>query len=583
MAKNRIDDLRQKLNLDSLDERKKKEMFEKFVKVGGQVVEAEDEEKKKRAKELDEKIAKMRSDDTTYEEVKKARKNRTVKKSMIDLSPESQKSNPINQWIEVFSCRLGCVLSGILTMNAQDLKGNFKDMILMQYQNALLTTRMILASILYQDKFVGNEIKKRFLVDVIYPYYYELIYRFDNLFDDELFSRLGALRQQREIDPETRELLIRVFKGIFVVQPHYQSLKNGVEKALLIEAEIRKLDPGTTTENLKKLNVNIDLVFLKFYPRLYALVDYFHKTDPAAKKKSFKELLKLQDEDYIGFYTNQWKEDLVNMAKQEAEARRKAETEKPKTNASAAAAASGIIQDDTDPIKRGLRIIEGFVRFRDILYYYYEKKDTRAYFPIRDKVFLTYALVDFFDKEFSYIFTSNKVSFGVIFGDGKKLDLKTELSDLHYKLNGIYEKSNEYLKIIKELRKLDEDAYMTIQERSAKSNQFSLQRSQISRTLRKEAKDFFEEFSKKFLVLISDYREEKKIVQNGESLIEFNKNIDGDRYVDGKHVIDAIQDAYCYASALNFLLADGDLSGFSLMLEKPVYLSGQLYQDNADF
>lgn len=581
MAKNRIDDLRQKLNLDSLDDRKKKEMFEKFVNVGGQVVDADAEDRKKRSKEIDDKIARMRTDDTTYEEMKRSKKNRPPKKGMIDLSPGSRKSNPINQWIEVFSSRWGCVLSGILTMNAQDLKGHFKDMILMQYQNVLLTTRMILASILYQDKFVGNEIKKRFLVDVIYPYYYELIYRFDNLFDDDLFSHLATLRQQKEISPDAKGLLIRVFKGLFVIQPHYQSLKSGVEKALNIEAEIRKLDPSLTADNLKKLNANIDFVFTRFYTRLYALVEYFHKTDLVAKKKPFKDYLKLQDEDYIGYYTNKWKEELVVQARQEAESKRKVDAEMKSCNA--AMSPKSAIPDDSDPIRRGLRIIEGYVGFKELLHCYYEKKDTRAFFPLNDKVFLTYTLVDFFDKEFSYLYTSNKVSFGIVYSDGKKLDLKTELSDLNYRLSGIYEKSNEYLKLIKEIRKLDDDAYMTIQERSARSNQLSLQRSQISRTMRKDVKDFFEEFSKKFLVLVSDYRGEKKIVQNGENLIVFDKKIDGDRYIDGKRVSDAIQDAYCYASALNFLLVDGDLSGFSLMLEKPVYLSAQLYQEAGDF
>lgn len=583
MAKNRIDDLRRKLNLDSLDERKKKEMFEKFVNVGGKVLDPDDEEKKNRAREIDEKIAKIRAGTVEPSEKKKSG-GKSSRKKGLDLSPESQKTNPINQWIGEFSSRLGCILSGILSVNALDLNGNFKDLILMQYQNALLTTRMILASILYQDKFVGNEIKKRFLVDVIYPYYFELIFRFDNLFDDELFSRLSALRQQKEMGTETKMLLIRMFKGIFIIQPHYLSLKNGIEKALQIEMEIRKLDPSSMTDNLKKLNSNIDFVFLKFYPRLYSLVDYLFKTDPSARRRSFKEFVGLEDEDYIGFYTGQWKEELANMARQEAEAKRKQESSKGKAKAQPAIPEKKAdTSQDSDPIKMGLRLIEEHVKFREILYNYFEKKDTRAYFPLKDKVYLTYALADFFDKEFSYLYTSNKVAYGISYTDGKKVDLKTELSDLSYRLNSIYEKSNEYLKIIKELRKLDDDAYMTIQERSARSNQFSLQRSQISRILRKEAKDLFEEFSKRFLTLISDQHMERKIIQNGESVIEFNKKIDGDRYLEGKKVADAVLDAYSFASALNFLLADGDLSGFSLMVEKPVYLGSQLYHEISEF
>ena len=147
------------------------------------------------------------------------------------------------------------------------------------------------------------------------------------------------------------------------------------------------------------------------------------------------------------------------------------------------------------------------------------------------------------------------------------------ISDTQYRLNGILERVNEYIKVIREIRKLDNDNFMSVHERSSRSNQYSIQRSQISRTMRKESREFYEEFSKKFLLMVSD--KDGRIIRNADAVLEFDKKIDGEKFTDGKKVIEAVEDAYFFCSALNFLLLDGDLGGVSILLEEPVYLNLQ--------
>jgi hypothetical protein len=139
---------------------------------------------------------------------------------------------------------------------------------------------------------------------------------------------------------------------------------------------------------------------------------------------------------------------------------------------------------------------------------------------------------------------------------------------------------NGYLKIIKEIKKMENDALVSLQERSSRSNQYSLQRSQLSRSMRKEAREFFEEFSKKILFILSDYQRGGKIIVNASQVLEFDKKIDGERYADGKKTIEVIEDAYNFSSAAHFLLSEGDLSPLGLMLEKRSYLHLDLDQFN---
>lgn len=580
MQKDKLDEIREKLRLDSLEDNIKKDMFNKFVQAGGQVVDINKKSKKSHSK------SDFSREHPEKNQVLKARRHHKdipppewKRKRRETFNIIDPKDNPINKWIERFSARLGCVFSGILSFNGDSFKNSFRDLVLNQYQNVLLNSRMILASILYQDKLVANEIKKSFFMDTIFPYNYELIYRFDNLYTNELFDKLSILRHSLQLVKEIKPLLIQIFKSILVIQPYYVYLKTAVEKALIAEKNIRRFDPSITYDNLKKIYSFIDFVFLKLYPRLFTVIDWYYKTDALVKEESFKDFLKFYDEDVIGYYTNKWKEELAAAAKKDGD--KSKDAERSLLSASGESQPPGFIQmDDNDPIKKGLRIIEKNLKLNDILNGYTEQKDIRSLFSIKDRVFVTYCLIDFFDKEFSYIFTSNKVKLNIGFLEGKRSDMKRELSDTYYKLNNMLERVNEYLKIIKEIKKLENDSFVSLQERSSRSNQYSLQRSQVSRTMRKDAKEFFEEFSQKLLFLLSDYQTHRKIIENPDAVIVFDKKIDGERLTNGKKVIESVEEAYCFSSAAYFLLTDGDLSSFGLIIEKPIYIHLDFEQNN---
>ncbi len=306
--------------------------------------------------------------------------------------------------------------------------------------------------------------------------------------------------------------------------------------------------------------------------KIFALIEYYYKLDLKGKNILFKDFIDLRDEDRIGYLNEKWKEELSKSIKKEEEniIKIKAEDANPEVLETLEKKS---LDDEKDPVMKGLKLIEKYVKFGEILNSYREKKDVRALFSIKDKVFLTNCLIDFFDKEFSYIFSSNKVDFNVILVNGNRLDMRRDLSDTQYRLNGILERVNEYIKVIREIRKLDNDNFMSVHERSSRSNQYSIQRSQISRTMRKESREFYEEFSKKFLLMVSD--KDGRIIRNADAVLEFDKKIDGEKFTDGKKVIEAVEDAYFFCSALNFLLLDGDLGGVSILLEEPVYLNLQ--------
>jgi len=578
MGSNKLDAMREKLKLDSMDEYKKKELFNKFVSVGGKVVniDQDKEVKTRRGRHAASSVQPVSVPNENKPSQQGARSGETMVKG-IDLSPAARKDNPINRWIERVSVKLACVFSGVLAFS-DDFTNFFKDLLLVEYQNTLLDCRMILASILYQDRFSANEIKKVLISDQVTPHYYELIFRFDNLSDDDLFVRLQIIKTSLKGDEEVRAILKEIFKPLFILHPYFYSLKTGIEKALLYERELNKLDSNITYANIRKLNSSIDFIFGKIFPRLFNLIEYFFRCDPDYKKITFKDYLGIEESDSIGFLTNLWKAEIALSIRKETDGKNKGKQAKndavtDENNEENQGNNQLENADEKDPVKKGLIIINEAVKFREILDAYTSAKDPRALFSIKDKVFLTYTLIDFYDKEFSFIFNSNKAEFNIVFIEGKRVDLKRELSDIYYRISSLYERVTEYLKIVREVRKIESDTFINAQERSARSNQYSLQRSQISRVIRKDAKEFFEAFSKKLILILSDQNRENMILANPEAVLEFDKKLNGGRFVEGKKVIQSIEEAYCFSSIMQFLLGDGDLGGYSLSLEKPIYLN----------
>ncbi len=559
MKKSKLDEIRERTGIVGLTEKEKKEMFQKFVNAGGKVVELEENRKKSNIR---------RHLDLSEIENKKKSLSQNIKKSQSSqISSKIEKSyNPINRWIEKFSSMLDCFFNRILSFGGKSFTERFKNFLLIDFQNTLLKSRMILASIIYQDKIVSLEIRKKLLLDNSFPYYYELLYRYDNLYDENKFSFLDRLKISLETVDEVKPVILDIFKGLMILQPYLSSLKAAVERSLWMERELRKLPTSIYYENLKKMNSYIDFIFNKVYPKLFVLVDFYYR-NRSKLNESLRDFLGFGEKDSMGYYTFIWKQELEKIMKEEE---KKSKEEKEKREE------ANLIEDLSLNVKEGLEFLLANIKPEENLRKFSENKDVRALFNVKDKIFYTYLILDYFDKEFSFIFTSNRVEFGVIFIDGNRIDVKKDFSNIYYRINNVFEKIDDYLKIIKELKKIEEDNFMPFQEKSSRMNQCSIQRSQLSRLIRKEAKSIFEEFENKLLFIISDYRGENKILQNPENVIEFDLQLDGERFSNGKRVIDILEVAYKYSSAVSFLFSQADLGGLGIFVEKPIYLNFDL-------
>ncbi len=614
-----LEEKKQKLGIKGMDYHEQKGLYNEFVDAGGKVVPLQGDGKSKINMKLEEWIQRKEEEQKRElaaeerrrqeeaarkaaaeraERAKKeaARQSKEARKTAASQPPKEEltlqiakkmakkkEKSPMQDYFSRLAARIVCILYGIQTLFGLRFTRSFLDTIYLDLQNMMMEAKRILTSILYQDKAVSLEIRSR-LAQTGFPYYYELLFRLDQLYDDEFFTIVKILPSEKDPVLKAKPHFLKVFRKILMLNRYQPSLFNAIDKALFHERMIRSLDETTVTQNSRRLQKYFQYLFFNFYPKLTNLVDFYYKNEIAGGRKvPFRDFLGISDQDTIGSLTRQWQEEEERERRQrEEEERRRQEEQAKMARQSAEEGEAGprseeeiqaILSSLPDPVRDGIVMVRQNISFRDVLQYYAEKKDPRMIFPMNDKVFLAYSLIEFFDKEFSFLFVSVNVQYNVFTDRGARRDTRSALKDLYFKIDDvIYKRLNEYLKILVEIRKVNTNTYMLAKEQYARLQQLGLQRSQISRNIRVQCGQLIDNFVSQLKIIVDDYDGEKRILQNPDETVTFDVRILGQRLSQNQKIITVFRNAYLYASALRYLIMTGELSGSTSTLSHPVFL-----------
>lgn len=216
---------RDRIGVSRLDENSKSEMYKRFEKVGGKVVQmadpkAEDEDlltnfvrKKKRAEEQKQAKSAQNSEvhtvqnfqvtqgsvqsknsfNKTQKQVSTEKKRQKQAKKMGSSLGSRIKTIKIKQKdntpISYLASKLACIFGGIFNLFGTRIHRRFFRLILMNYKNFLEENKPLLISLLYQDPIFSKMMRKR-LDKEGRPYYFEILYRLDTLYDEAVFQSL---------------------------------------------------------------------------------------------------------------------------------------------------------------------------------------------------------------------------------------------------------------------------------------------------------------------------------------------------------------------------------------------------------
>jgi len=570
-----LEEKKKKLGIDQMDIRDQKEIYNEFVRAGGKVIDLQEDPSIQLAQKISE-----------FVEVKEARLQQ-AKRSQHDKTPSSspRSSSPASttrpkpspsRW-ELFWSRLVAkwigILYGIFNLWGTKFSPHFLSL-LGEIEKLATTNHQIMTSLFYQDKNFSYDLRQR-LHELGLSHYYELLYRIDMLYDVDFFR---LVRQLLMSPPQplviARNSLVRVFKNLLVLDKYKASLGLVVEKVLKEEQAMRSLDPTTVNKNIHIINQNIYTIFYTIFPRLLYLVDYYYKDLLyLGKTQSFRDFLNFNETDEIGYYTRRWaEEDEQERRRREELARQKALEEQMAREMEEASQQSDGLEGLPDNIRLGIRFIRESFTFTEAMENYKALRDPRAQLPLHDKALLAVLLLEFFDKSFSFLFISTQVQFNIFFDAGTRRDYRSVFKDLYFHIDDIYKAMNEYVKNYLELQKLDTSLPGTSKERYMKQQQVELIRSQTSRQIRNKVQSLAHDFATNLKIILEDYEKDRKILHNPDEILTIDNRIFGKKISTKLSVITLFAQAYYVASAIDFLISEGEIGGYSLEVKTPLLL-----------
>ena len=574
-----IDKTRDRLKLDDIEEDDRRDLFNKFVDAGGEVV--YDSRKKinstttninantnshikknnsintnsqSRFEHSDIKPKKEShptNKQTNYEAIEKIKTNEVFK--------HANKSKPLffnfKLWLSAFS-------SGVITFFGGKVNPKFLNFIDKNVISSLLEMDTLMFNALNpmgindaDSKNKREKIISRFateLEDV------ELLERIKDQYDEKVYKNL--LRPYKELDsPVVAVNYVNELKGMFrplyVLHLYSSKIKLVGEKAMSSYAIVDNMSRGIVNSRISAFKRAVELIYSKYYPKLLILLQYASK-EKLETLEEFNKFLEITDVDILGYYTK------LKLANQKIH---ESKIEAAKENIGK--------KDEEEKLNKiesiGVKLIEKCVSFKkednNIEY------ETDPFYTIEenDKIYRIKVLIDFLDREYSILFVSNKVKYNLVYDNLVRTDYKSDFNNIFLSLSDINSRFNEYSEICKNILKVEEDEAMRFEQRVSMLSERNGQRAYISKNLKSTVMSIINSFKKKLDKLLLDKEEREKIIANPNDILTLFADIGNHKKrVQGYNVLKALTEAYYFISGFNYLITEGELSGAGILIDK---------------
>lgn len=574
-----IDKTRDRLKLDDIEEDDRRDLFNKFVDAGGEVV--YDSRKKINSTttninaNTNSHIKKNNSINTNsqsrfeHSDIKPKKESHPTNKQTNYEAIEKIKTNevfkPANKskplffnfklWLSAFS-------SGVITFFGGKVNPKFLNFIDKNVISSLLEMDTLMFNALNpmgindaDSKNKREKIISRFateLEDV------ELLERIKDQYDEKVYKNL--LRPYKELDsPVVAVNYVNELKGMFrplyVLHLYSSKIKLVGEKAMSSYAIVDNMSKGIVNSRISAFKRAVELIYSKYYPKLLILLQYASK-EKLETLEEFNRFLEITDVDILGYYT---KLKLANQKLHESK------IEAAKENIGK--------KDEEEKLNKiesiGVKLIEKCVSFKkednNIEY------ETDHFYTIEenDKIYRIKVLIDFLDREYSILFVSNKVKYNLVYDNLVRTDYKSDFNNIFLSLSDINSRFNEYSEICKNILKVEEDEAMRFEQRVSMLSERNGQRAYISKNLKSTVMSIINSFKKKLDKLLLDKEEREKIIANPNDILTLFADIGNHKKrVQGYNVLKALTEAYYFISGFNYLITEGELSGAGILIDK---------------
>ncbi|PTY41326.1 hypothetical protein [Brachyspira hampsonii] len=562
-----IDNTRDRLKLDELNKDARKDLFNKFVDAGGEVVADKKRDNnilvgssKKSQNTLVGGNNNKNSKGSNNSSTKSDSKDKNSKTSSAAGTAQNKKNNGlffnIKLWFNALS-------SGVITLMGGNVNPKFLNFI----------DKNVISALLEMDTLIFNALNPSEASDIDAKAKHEkVISQFAKTLDDlELLERIkdqynenvykNFLRPYKELNSTViAESYVKeikaMFRPLYILHTYSSRIKLAGEKAMFAYAMVDNISKGIVNSRISAFKRAVDLIYSKYYPKLLSLLQYASK-ESLENINDFNRYLNITEEDILGYYTKLRKEKEKLQATKIEEAKenigKKKDNEEEKLGKVEAI---------------GVKLIEKCVSFKKSDNNIEYEADPFFVVPVKDKIYRIKVLIDFLDREYSAVFVSNKVKYNLVYDNQVRTDYKNDFNNIFLSLSDTNSRLNEYSELCRTINKVEEDKTMRFEQRVSMLSDKNGQRSYLAKNLRNTFISIISPFKKKLDKLLLDKEERERIIENPNDILTFSAEIGkSKKRIQGYNVMKALTEAYYFISGFNYLITQGELSGSGILIE----------------
>ena len=560
-----IDNTRDRLKLDELNKDARKDLFNKFVDAGGEVV----SDKKRSAvvvssskKNANTLVGGNSKGSANYNSGGKPSdsKGSSLGGSSSAAAAEKQKGNGFFFGLKLW---FDAVSAGVITFMGGNVNPKFLNFI----------DKNIIAAFLEMDTLIFNALNPTEASNIdAKAKHQKIVSQFaKDLEDLELLERIkdqynektykDFLRPYKELNTNVMaESYVKeikaMFRPLYVLHAYSSRIKVAGEKAMLAYAIVDNISKGIVNSRISAFKRAVDLVYTKYYPKLFTLLQYASK-EKLETINDFNKYLNITDEDILGYYTKLRKdkeklqETKIEQAKENIGKKKDTEEEK-----------LGKVESI------GVKLINKCVSYKKEDNGIEYEADPFFFVSTKDKIYRIKVLIDFLDREYSAVFVSNKVRYNLVYDNQVRTDYKNDFNNIFLSLSDTHSRLNEYSELCNTIMKVEADKTMRFEQRVSMLSDKNGQRSYLAKNLRNTFVSIITPFKRKLDKLLLDKEERERIIENPNDILTFSSEVGkGKKRIQGYNVMKALTEAYYFISGFNYLITQGELSGAGILIE----------------
>ncbi|MGL4560776.1 MAG: hypothetical protein ACRCV0_00605 [Brevinema sp.] len=570
--KTKLQEIKDRLNIENISFEEREKLFKDMRRAGGKIVElkysddpyttfkiksdshrelmennALDDSKKKTGKIIPHNIRAPQEKENPFRTKNKPLPiSSNSKKQKTDINKNSGNS------LFFFWVKFNCFIGGLTSWNAKYFSHRFITRMLDNNLQKIMRIHLLLEPI-FKPQNSKMAAFRQIILDEHRLMDYEFTYHTYKLFDLKHFQNLQTELNISVLDAE--ETLKAIFKKLYLFNRYQSQLKIST---MLILQKFKQQFPETYSINP---SVSFDKIWssliVSLYFELEQMMEFYmaYHNNSNHTYSTLEQYLQIDKQSIVlGALSQEWKkESLLNSLKSE-EQETTTESDQEEQETTTSLYPNSMIQEGVEFLLQNINYLTLFEQFKS-------SPDLRSHFNSDDKLFYTYVLLDYLDKEFSILWTGDVVQYYTV-ADGTsvgRFDAKKEAVTLYHKLNSAHELINDYLRQKHDTEKMIDRTY---DKKNLVIQQHIKELSRSSFNIRQNIQTAIYEFMLLIDKINKSLGTQNPFIGNIEQIINLSRTY-SNRIINGMTVKNALLKVNQIMTSVLWLLKNGDLSGTS--------------------